>query len=79
MGGWNTELYADMSSESGLGSVLTTLHLFDEGEAAELLGIPEDVSQIALLPVAYTKGTDFKHAARPGPETITSWDSWGQA
>lgn len=63
----------------GLGSVLTTLHLFDEGEAAELLGIPEDVSQIALLPVAYTKGTDFKHAARPGPETITSWNGWGGA
>ncbi len=63
----------------GLGSVLTTLHLFGEAEAAKLLGIPEDVSQVALLPVAYSKGTDFKHAARPGPETIISWNSWGQA
>ena len=63
----------------GLGSALTTLHLFQEKAAAELLGIPEDVSQVALLPVAYTVGTDFKHAARPGAETITSWDGWGQS
>ena len=63
----------------GLGSVLTTLHLFQEKATSELLGIPEDVSQIALLPVAYTVGTDFKHATRPGAETITSWNSWGEA
>ena len=51
----------------GLGSALTTLHLFREQEAAKLLGIPENVMQVALLPVAYTKGTDFKitRAARP--------------
>jgi len=60
----------------GLGSALTTLHLFREQEAAKLLGIPEDVMQVALLPVAYTKGTDFKVTARPAPETITSFDRW---
>jgi nitroreductase len=60
----------------GLGSALTTLHLFREQEAAKLLGIPENVMQVALLPVAYTKGTDFKVSARPAPETITSFDSW---
>ena len=60
----------------GLGSALTTLHLFQEAEAAKLLGIPDTVSQVALLPVAYTVGTNFKHAKRPGPETITHFDSW---
>ena len=60
----------------GLGSTLTTLHLFREADAAKLLGIPEGVSQVALLPVAYTKGTDFKIAARPAPETIASFDTW---
>jgi len=60
----------------GLGSALTTLHLFREQEAAKLLGIPDDVMQVALLPVAYTKGTDFKVAQRPAPATITSFDSW---
>jgi len=60
----------------GLGSALTTLHLFQEAEAAKLLGIPDTVCQIALLPVAYTVGTNFKHATRPGPETITHFNSW---
>ncbi len=60
----------------GLGSTLTTLHLFREAEAAKLLGIPEGVTQVALLPVAYTKGADFKVAVRPAPETITSFDAW---
>jgi nitroreductase len=60
----------------GLGSVLTTLHLFREAEVAKLLGIPEGVAQVGLLPVAYTKGTDFKPAQRPAPETITSWNRW---
>jgi nitroreductase len=59
----------------GLGSTLTTLHLFREADAAKLLGIPEGVSQAALLPVAYTQG-DFKVAKRPAPETITSFDGW---
>jgi nitroreductase len=61
----------------GLGSVWTTLHLGREREAAELLGIPDDVTQVALIPVAYTVGTDFKPAARPPVEDIVSWDSWG--
>jgi nitroreductase len=60
----------------GLGSTLTTLHLFREQEAAKLLGIPENVMQVALLPVGYTKGTDFKVTQRPAPETITSFDQW---
>jgi nitroreductase len=61
----------------GLGSVWTTLHLFKEKEAAELLGIPDDVTQVALLPVAYTVGDDFKPARRPPVEGITYWDGWG--
>ncbi len=61
----------------GLGSVWTTLHLVYEKEAAELLGIPGDVTQAALIPVAYTKGTDFKPAERPPVSEITFWDRWG--
>ena len=60
----------------GLGSTLTTLHLMHEQEAAELLGVPEDVMQVALLPVAYTSGTDFKPAARPPVAKITHWNQW---
>jgi nitroreductase len=60
----------------GLGSCLTSLHLAHEKETAELLGIPVDVSQVALLPVAYTKGTDFKRANRPDPSTVIHYDEW---
>ncbi|OBI00923.1 nitroreductase family protein [Mycobacterium sp. E2733] len=61
----------------GLGSVWTTMHLAKEKEVAELLGIPDTVTQAALFPVAYTIGTDFRPAVRPPAETVTFWDSWG--
>ena len=61
----------------GLGSVWTTLHLTKADEVAELLEIPDNVTQAALLPVAYTIGTDFKPAVRPPVENITSWNTWG--
>ena len=60
----------------GLGSCYTTLHLGLEEEAAELLGIPPHMTQAALIPVAYTKGTDFKPAARPPVEEITYLDTY---
>jgi nitroreductase len=60
----------------GLGSALTTLHLLHEKEAAKLLGIPDNVMQVALLPVAYTKGADFKRAKRPPVANITHWNTW---
>jgi nitroreductase len=62
----------------GLGSVWTTIHLMREKEVAEVLGIPDSVSQVALLPVAYTKGLDFKPAVRPPVEDITYWDGWAR-
>ena len=60
----------------GLGTVLTTLHLAHEKEAADLLGIPEDYMQVGLLPVAYTKGTNFKPAKRPSISRIVHWEQW---
>ena len=60
----------------GLGSCYTTIHLGLEREAAELLGIPEHVTQAGLLPVAYTKGTDFRAAERGPIEDITYLDSY---
>ena len=60
----------------GLGSCITTLHLAYEKEISELLGIPEEFSQVALLPVAYTKGTDFKSAKRPPVAEIVHWNKW---
>ena len=61
----------------GLGSCLTTLHLAHADEAATLLGIPDGITQTALLPVAYTVGADFKPAKRAPVSEITHWNSWG--
>jgi len=61
----------------GLGSAWTTLHLLHEKTVAELLGIPDHVTQGALLPVAYFTGTDFKPATRLPAKELTSWNSWG--
>jgi len=58
----------------GLGSTLTMFHLMYEEEAAKLLSIPEDLMQVALLPVAYTQGTDFKRAKRPPVDTVIHWN-----
>lgn len=61
----------------GLGTVWTSLHLAFEREAAEILGIPyEKVTQAALIPVAYTVGTDFKPAPRVPVEQIVHWNEW---
>ncbi len=60
----------------GLGSCYTTLHLGAEAEAAELLGIPDHMTQAGLLPVAYTVGTDFKPAKRPPVSEITYLDTY---
>lgn len=60
----------------GLGSTLTTLHLNEEQKVADMLGIPDSVMQIGLLPVAYTIGTDFRRAARPPASTVTHWNAW---
>ncbi|MCU1456930.1 MAG: nitroreductase [Actinomycetia bacterium] len=60
----------------GLGSALTTLHLAHEQEAAALLGIPDGVLQVGLIPVAYFTGDDFKPAARRPIEEITYWNQW---
>lgn len=60
----------------GLGSAWTTLHLAYAQEVADLLGIPENVSQAALLPVAYYTGDDFHPAKRVPGQEITYWDQW---
>ena len=71
---WNFMLAA---RARGLGSAWTTLHLMHEKAIADLLGIPfDDFMQVALIPIAYTRGTEFKPAYRPPVETIMHVDSW---
>lgn len=61
----------------GLGSCLTTMHLFHEEKAADALGIPfEEVAQVALIPIGHTVGTDFKAAPRVPLDEVVYRDRW---
>jgi nitroreductase len=62
--------------ERGLGTCWTTLHLNYEKEVAALLNIPEEFAQVALIPIAYTKGTEFKPAPRKDLDAFLHTDSW---
>ena len=61
----------------GLGSTVTCMHLPFAAAVAELLGIPSAVTQVCLLPVAWTVGTDFGPAARVPARDRTYWERWG--
>ena len=41
--------------------------------------VPATVTQVALLPVAYTVGLDFKPAPRAPLEDVVYRNGWGQA
>jgi nitroreductase len=63
--------------ERGIGTSWTSLHLMFEEEAAAVLGIPfADVTQLALIAVGYTKGTDFKPARREPLDSVVHWNQW---
>jgi nitroreductase len=60
----------------GLGTAWTTMHLLHEQEVAEVLGIPDHISQGGLFPVAYTKGTDFRAGPRKPLGDVVHWETW---
>lgn len=62
--------------ERGLGTCWTTLHLSYEKEIAALLGIPDTHAQVALIPVAYTRGTDFQSAPRRDLGKLVHTNHW---
>jgi nitroreductase len=59
----------------GLGTTLTTVHRMKEGEVKSLLGIPDDVTTFAMIPVGYPLGKWGEAKRRPVRE-VTYWDSW---
>ena len=62
----------------GLGSCWTTLHLYQDQEVAAILGIPDDVTQAVLLPVAHFTGETFRPAKRLSAAEQIHWNGWGQ-
>jgi nitroreductase len=82
--GWAPSIYPAVWSfilalrSRGLGSVITTAHLYHRDEAAALLGIPEGYLQTCLLPVAYYTGTDFKPAVRRPIDEVCFLNRWDE-
>jgi len=82
--GWQPSIYPAVWSfmlalrSRGLGSCITTGHLYRKEEAAELLGVPDGFAQACLLPVAFFTGDDFRPAERRPVQEVTYWDHWGQ-
>ncbi len=74
-GAWSFMLAA---RSRGIGMAWTTLHLRDEALSRELLGIPEDVTQAVLFPMAYFTGETFHPAPRVPLEEVLHWNQWGQ-
>jgi nitroreductase len=62
----------------GLGATLTTLHRTHEAEVKQLLGIPDGVETMALIPVGWPRGK-FGPASRIPTEKVVFWDKWAQA
>ncbi|MFJ2031145.1 nitroreductase family protein [Streptosporangium sp. NPDC087985] len=60
----------------GLGTAWTTLHLAYEKEVADILSLPEDVFQAALIPVAYYTGDGFRPAPREPLASVLHYDRW---
>jgi nitroreductase len=68
---WNFQLALH---SRGLGSVLTTAHQADQPAMAKILGIPTTWHQTALLPVAYTRGGDFRRSPRKPVTDVIVWN-----
>jgi len=62
----------------GLGSTLTTRHLFYEEDAEKALGLPEGVHSYAILPIGYPMGR-FGPVGRGKLADFVYQDKWGQA
>jgi nitroreductase len=60
----------------GLGTALTTLHRAHEDDVRELLGIPDGVETMALIPLGWPRGK-FGSGERLPVEKVTYWDAWG--
>jgi nitroreductase len=61
----------------GLASAMTTVHLERHSEMAQLLGIPDDVTQAALVPIAHLIGSDLHSARRRPVREVAYLDHWG--
>ncbi|GGM42293.1 nitroreductase family protein [Dactylosporangium sucinum] len=58
----------------GLGSVMATALAHKARKVQAALGLPDDWRPVTLLPVAYTKGLEFRPAARADLSEVAFWN-----
>jgi nitroreductase len=61
----------------GLGTVLTTIHMFYEDEVKAILGLPPEVQTYALMPIGYPRGKFGPIKRRPVTE-VAYLDNYGK-
>ncbi|HEY6130659.1 MAG TPA: nitroreductase family protein [Halioglobus sp.] len=61
----------------GIGSTMTTLHKAREQDIKAILGIPDQMETIALIPLGYPLGSWGKPKRKPQRE-VTFWNTWGE-
>jgi nitroreductase len=80
--GWGPSIYPAVWSfqlalrSRGLGSCLTTAHLYRREQVAQLLGIPDSIVQTCLLPVAHINGELLLPAPRKAVDEIVTFNGW---
>lgn len=73
---WNLQLAL---RSRGLASAMTTVHLEQDRAMADLLGIPDKVTQAALIPIGRLLGKDLRPARRRPVREVAFLDRWGTA
>lgn len=61
----------------GIGATWTSVLSARCEQIAEILNIPDDVTQTVMLPCGYTKDATLKPADRLSAADVTYWNSWG--
>ena len=61
----------------GLGTLITTNHILYEDDVRTILGLPDDVSTFAIMPIGYPVGRYGPLSRRPVSEVAFS-ERWGE-
>lgn len=74
----NAWSFALAARARGLGTAYVTAILQKHHDMQEIFGIPDGITPIVMLPVAWTTGGDFRSIPRRPAGEITYFDGWGR-
>ena len=60
----------------GLGTCWTSVHLKESQKVADVLNLPDNLTQAVLMPVAYYSGSGFREASRLPLDEVLHWNGW---